>query len=492
MTPSKKARRKPRPQEKGLRYWMGRVLDEAARVRKKDAAEAVHDLRVALRRCRSMADGLMELDGHAGWARMKKIGSRLFDQLGRLRDLQVMQGWLEQLAAEDDSVRAALAAKLGQDERAASEEAREALGKFDVKQWKKLARILPARARRIPADGLVFQHLALVRCREAHDLHRNAIKRRSRTAWHELRLGVKRFRYCVENFLPERDARWGQDLKRAQDLLGEVHDLDVLQDSLRHAGKALTADARAHWHELIGGERSKRIEEYKSRSAGKGSVWLQWEEGLPKGRNLEAAAMAWFRAWTGFRDEDWRQRRRVVRLALQLFDGLGRAGANEVFKEARNRRLLQAAAMMQNAGRMEGVKGHHKKSCRMIRELAPPIGWSAADMLWVALIARYHRGAEPREKHEGFASLSPTERPAIAWLAGTLRLADGLVACPGPATAVRVESSGAIHIWTQGLTTDAASAEILEGKKHLLAAVSRRPVTLHIETPAKTMARAAG
>jgi exopolyphosphatase/guanosine-5'-triphosphate,3'-diphosphate pyrophosphatase len=472
---------------------MSRVLTEGERVQNKQSPGAVHDLRVALRRCRSMADGLMELDGHPGWVRMKKIGGRLFDSLGTLRDVQVMLGWLEKLAGKNDSVRAALAAKLSHEERAAAEEAQQALKHFDRKQWKKWMRILPARARCVPLGGLALQHLALLRYQEAHELHRHALKRRSRVAWHELRLGVKRFRYCVENFLPARHAAWGDDLKRAQDLLGEVHDLDVLQDSLRHAGAALTAEARGHWREVIGAERSQRLEEYKRHVSGRDSWWSMWRAGLPDGRDLENAALAWFRAWAGFRDEDGAQRQRVVRLSLQLFDGCGAAAVNDVFKDARNRRLLQAAAVMQNAGRVEGVKGHHKRSYRMIRELPPPIGWTAGDMQRVALVARYHRGAEPREKHEGFAALAPAERTAVLWLAGTLRLADGLVACgPGPVTSVRVESSGAIHIWADGWKTDDSSTELLEAKKHLLEMVSRRPVMLHAEAPAKALARAAG
>ena len=44
--------------EGGLRFWMQRVLEECERVRQDFAADPVHDLRVALRRCRSMADGV--------------------------------------------------------------------------------------------------------------------------------------------------------------------------------------------------------------------------------------------------------------------------------------------------------------------------------------------------------------------------------------------------------------------------------------------------
>src|SRR5215469_4333716 len=46
----------------GLRYWMLRVLQECDKVSTDFSADPVHDLRVALRRCRSMADGMMAID----------------------------------------------------------------------------------------------------------------------------------------------------------------------------------------------------------------------------------------------------------------------------------------------------------------------------------------------------------------------------------------------------------------------------------------------
>src|ERR1035441_6942470 len=46
----------------------------------------------------------------------------------------------------------------------------------------------------------------------AYDLHKHALRTRSQVSWHELRIGIKRFRYTVENFLPRQHALWGDDL----------------------------------------------------------------------------------------------------------------------------------------------------------------------------------------------------------------------------------------------------------------------------------------
>jgi CHAD domain-containing protein len=61
---------------------MRRVPEECQRAATDFAPDPVHDLRVALRRCRSMADGLMAVDPDRAWKQMKKAGKALFRSLG--------------------------------------------------------------------------------------------------------------------------------------------------------------------------------------------------------------------------------------------------------------------------------------------------------------------------------------------------------------------------------------------------------------------------
>jgi len=86
----------------GLAFWMQRVLAECDKVSADFAPNPVHDLRVALRRCHSMADGLMAIDPDKSWKQMKRAGKPLFQSLGNLREVQVMTEWMERLSALDD------------------------------------------------------------------------------------------------------------------------------------------------------------------------------------------------------------------------------------------------------------------------------------------------------------------------------------------------------------------------------------------------------
>ena len=56
----------------------------------------------------------------------------------------------------------------------------------------------------------------------------------------------------------------------------------------------------------------------------------------------------------------------------------------------------------------------------------PPAGFSPARAGAVANIARYHRGATPKKKHDNFRSLEPRTKSACGDLAAILRIAGGL------------------------------------------------------------------
>jgi len=470
------------PQPKlGLRAWMERVLVECNRAADGFEADPVHDLRVALRRCRSLADGVMAVDSDSSWREMKKAGKKLFGALGDLRDMHVMQEWIEKLGGSgtdaDDPVAVKLLHHIHAREAECKQLAWKELNQFDRKQWRQWSRALPARAARLRPGSLVYRHLALEKWTSAYELHKRAVRSRSQVALHELRIGIKRFRYTVENFLPDQHARWGGDLKELQDLLGEVHDLDVMWATAMKILAFPDAESQKRWREKINEERAKRVDRYRELMVGKQSLWRVWRAELPAGPQLRIAAMNRLQAWASFLDRDFEHAQRVTALSLLLFDGLRKSGLLAEDAEAGGRDVLQAAALMHDVGRAKGDDGHQKKSFRMIRNMARPLGWSARELEMAAVIARYHRGALPHPRSKVMQRLELPERRTALGLAGVLRLANALDTRNGAAPKLTVEARDqAVIVQSAGYVALSRQARSVAEARYLLETVLRRPV----------------
>jgi exopolyphosphatase/guanosine-5'-triphosphate,3'-diphosphate pyrophosphatase len=87
--------------------------------------------------------------------------------------------------------------------------------------------------------------------------------------------------------------------------------------------------------------------------------------------------------------------------------------------------LLSCAALLHDIGISIDYRDHHKHSMRLILQCPLP-ALSAGEKERVALIARYHRKANPYQKHEAFASLPVEAQRRVSQLASILRIADGL------------------------------------------------------------------
>jgi exopolyphosphatase/guanosine-5'-triphosphate,3'-diphosphate pyrophosphatase len=112
--------------------------------------------------------------------------------------------------------------------------------------------------------------------------------------------------------------------------------------------------------------------------------------------------------------------KQVQKLALQLFDALGaRLGC-----EPAERRTLSDAALLHYVGYHINYDDHHKHSFHLIRH-ADLLGMSPGEQLEVALVARYHRGKEPRRKHAEWWALDRMSRERVRRLGAILRVADG-------------------------------------------------------------------
>ena len=458
------------PEHRDLSFWMDRVLKELEKVRSSPDADAVHDLRVALRRCRSVAAVMEEVDPHSAWPTMRKMGRKLFRHLGALRDAQVMEEWVKKLAPETDPVRAHLQSAFGSSELKMRERTLRVAGKFDQKSWKRLERILRKRSRLVPAGGLAAECLALERFEKAKELHARALQTGKPKPWHALRIGLKRFRYTVEMLLPEHYDHWSENLKRLQDLLGGIHDLDVLGEKVRETESIESEYSSKLWHERIERERRERMETYRQLTLGKTSLWHAWRSGLPTNGRIEAAALARLRATARALDPHPRRTSQISQIALAMFDALRRAEAAPGFADPSLLRGILAAARLQAAGSTAAGKSSPKAARKFLLRLAVPPGWSNEEWELLACAVRYHRGAEPREKSGPFSKLSADQQNKVRALAGLLRLARALRKCgvEGGAGIRAEESAEAIVLRVPGLMEKTEIAARLQSGKRLL------------------------
>lgn len=112
-------------------------------------------------------------------------------------------------------------------------------------------------------------------------------------------------------------------------------------------------------------------------------------------------------------------------LSLSILDQLGPPpGADPAEAVA----LLGAAALLHDIGHLVRFQGHHKHSQHLIAH-ADLDGFTPRRRNMVALIARFHTGPPPPRRHRALAELDKPDRHSVRYLAGVLRLADGLDRC---------------------------------------------------------------
>jgi CHAD domain-containing protein len=422
------------PEKIGLPYWLDQVLEEHSKVGGALLPEPVHDLRVSLRRCILIADVMRDLDPEAGWKAMRKSARRTFQRLGTLRDTQVLMDWVAKLGVPGEAATEAFLETLKKKHEQDRTDARAAINEFDRKEWRAWRRELPKRYRHVLANRPACDSLILEIWENVRNLNRRAQRSRSLLAFHRLRVGLKKFRYAVENFLSSMYPVWESDLKALQDLLGDVHDLAVL-DQIIVKSRGLFAQAQfLEWRKKLAEERLSRLAQYRAKTARKVSPFRTWREALPAEKDVRSTGLARLAEWSYFVTPDFPRARRTARLALQLYDGLANCGIVGKDSHIEERLIVHAAALLQEAGRFKGGKGHHKESYRMIRKISPPPGWTKKDLGFVAVLARFHRRALPYPDHEKLRVYELPLRQSLVRLAAILRLANAFHAKPYRAT----------------------------------------------------------
>lgn len=107
----------------------------------------------------------------------------------------------------------------------------------------------------------------------------------------------------------------------------------------------------------------------------------------------------------------------VAGLSLRLFAALAPVhGLSE-----KHGRLLYIAAMLHEIGMFINQRSYHKHSMYLILN-SQLFGMGRRDLMLTALVARYHRRAEPRPTHVEYTGLVRGDRIAVAKLASILRV----------------------------------------------------------------------
>ena len=113
--------------------------------------------------------------------------------------------------------------------------------------------------------------------------------------------------------------------------------------------------------------------------------------------------------------------RTVAALAGRIFEQL----ATPLDLPVGDRLLLECAARLQDVGYVINYDQHHKHSYHLIRNSRLP-GLRPHDLELIANVARYHRGALPKKKHENLSRLAANDQQRVQRLAAILRIAGGL------------------------------------------------------------------
>jgi exopolyphosphatase/guanosine-5'-triphosphate,3'-diphosphate pyrophosphatase len=120
-------------------------------------------------------------------------------------------------------------------------------------------------------------------------------------------------------------------------------------------------------------------------------------------------------------DCDLKHGMHVAKLALRIFDQTKALHA----LEQKMTGLLEAAAILHEAGLHVSDRSHHKHSYYLIRH-AGLRGFTDEEILIIANVARYYRKAPPEVAHENFSELTATQQQDVEKLAAILRIAEAL------------------------------------------------------------------
>ena len=113
----------------------------------------------------------------------------------------------------------------------------------------------------------------------------------------------------------------------------------------------------------------------------------------------------------------------VAKFAVEIFDYMQTVRLHHLDENAK--RYLWSAAILHNSGHFVSHSSHHKHSYYLIR-YGELLGYNELEIEIIASIARYHRKAIPKKKHDTYQNLPKSHRLVISQLGAILRVAIAL------------------------------------------------------------------
>ena len=227
-----------------------------------DEVEGIHQARVASRRLRELVPAVARA-ADAREARALRRGLRAVTQLlGRSRELDVALETLQAIEARAPHhavAVAAVGAHVARERAEAGQEVRAHLAGVDVDDLAAGTLALAGRSESAAATRTCARRVAARLGRRATELEHAVVGAGLIFApgpLHGVRIALKKFRYALE--LAERLGRFRlagsmQRLKRLQNLLGELHDLQVLGGLARDVMAQAHGSRRSELESLVGG-----------------------------------------------------------------------------------------------------------------------------------------------------------------------------------------------------------------------------------------------